>query len=152
MACLLALSVFSNAETFVQDGIIYETTCDSTVKVIKVYNHEYIVIPETVNNGKITYTITEIDSMAFYFLFRTKKVVLPSTLKKIRRHAFFNCNELSAIQISASTPPECENEAFAYIPLTECRLYVPTQYKARYKDASPWRYMKTVCSIPHKRQ
>lgn len=144
MAYLLSISAFIYAKTFTQNGIIYETLCDSTVKVIKVYSHEYILIPENVMDGESIYTVAEIDSMAFYFLYRIRQVRLPRTIKRVRKHAFFNCSNLSVIQVLASVPPVCDEEAFVYIPLENCRLYVPEQCVDRYRATVSWGKMKQV--------
>lgn len=71
---------------------------ERTVTVIKGEYHETkYVIPEFVNAGGITYTVTEIDEGGFEKESTITEIQFPQTLKKIRDSAFFFCPLTSII-------------------------------------------------------
>jgi len=78
------------------DGIYYKligTEAYVTYKGIRGYTilNDYsgsIVVPETIDNGGNTYTVTTIDEKAFYGCNTLTSVSLPNTIQKIGKSAF----------------------------------------------------------------
>lgn len=129
-------------DTFNKDGIEYLTTCDSTVAVIKVYDHRYIVIPEKIIHENRSYKVTEIGSEAFYCAFNVSVVKIPGTVKEIRKNAFVYCKNISDIYVDAKEPPACAKEAFYMTPPSAITLHVPNKSKEAYASSETWREMK----------
>ncbi len=98
LACLAAGSFAASAKTIVHNGVVY-TVSKSNVTIAKsntttgVYTGE-IEIPETFEEGGITYTVVGIDMNAFKNSTVTK-VTLPKTCVKIGANAFNGCTELT---------------------------------------------------------
>lgn len=64
-------------------------------------------------------------------------VVLPETLTKIGKYAFFGCTALKRISITADTPPTLGSAAFANCPALT-GIYVPDESVEAYKAATNW--------------
>ena len=96
------------------DGIKYEFYTDGTAKVIAnspIYSGN-IVIPETFTYNSKTYTVTELDKLAFQQCTGLTSVSLPNTLEKINM-TFYECTALTSITIPESVT-SINPEAFAY--------------------------------------
>lgn len=96
------------------DGIKYEFYTDGTAKVIAnspIYSGD-IVIPETFTYNSKTYTVTELDKLAFQQCTGLTSVSLPNTLEKINM-TFYECTALTSITIPESVT-SINPEAFAY--------------------------------------
>lgn len=127
--------------TFCINGIVYRPISDKTVTVIKVFDNDFLIIPENVTFKSITYTITDISKGAFYALLKTRTIILPASIKHINCRAFDFCKELSNIYISAKEPPVCHEEAFSRTDLSSCTLHVPDESRQKYKESAPWNKM-----------
>ena len=91
LAILLLLMIFPFqsvlAEAFTVNGINYETTSPTTVKVIKGDYSGDISIPSHVNG----YTVTCIGEQAFFNSFSLASISLPNTITTIKHRAFYGC-------------------------------------------------------------
>ena len=103
----LVVTVFlpfvAGAVDFLMDGVAYNILTDSTVMVVSSNNAAYsgdVVIPTTVTNQGVTYTVTQINSYAFEERQNLNSVTLPPTIKKMGHNAFIDCNNMSAVYIS----------------------------------------------------
>lgn len=100
---IMATSAFvSSAYDFEVDGVYYNKTSDVTVSVTygpSSYNTYQgdVVIPSTVQNEDVTYTVTSIGTWAFMYCVRLTSVQLPSTLVSIDLNAFNSCTQLESI-------------------------------------------------------
>ncbi|MCF0220000.1 MAG: leucine-rich repeat protein [Muribaculaceae bacterium] len=99
----LAASLSASAATFTVDGINYETTDGTNVRVIAAtpaYTGD-IVIPATFENNGTTYTVTEIYKKAFDGSEITS-VSIPETVEKIGTYVFRNCKNLTTVNYNAA--------------------------------------------------
>lgn len=72
-----------------------------------------LLIPETVNYGDITYTVTTIGSSAFNSCTGLTSVIIPNSVTSIGDHAFEECTGLTSIEIPTSVS-SIGNNAFLY--------------------------------------
>lgn len=100
IAILLMATITSlYAETFIQDGIKYIVSSDSTVKVTLSYDYAGdIIIPANVTNNEVQYTVTGIGESAFLSREITS-IVLPETITEIGDGAFSGCLQLHELTI-----------------------------------------------------
>lgn len=93
----LFLAATMNAQTFVQDNLSYSvlSAADKTVAVksndIDLVN---VVIPETVTNDGVTYTVTQTQERGFEKMKSLLTVDIPKTIVKFGKHTFNECSNL----------------------------------------------------------
>jgi hypothetical protein len=119
-----AVSAYRNAEywqnftniksanfDFVYDGIFYRITsvANKTVSVVRSVDEQNfnrtdyvgdVTVPSTVTYGGETYTVTKVDSYAFYFNKQLERVSLPPTVTYIGERAFYGCEKLQELSLS----------------------------------------------------
>ena len=91
-----------------------------------------IVIPETVVDDGVQYTVLWVESDAFYDCENIFSVSVPESVNYIGDNAFYNCISLSSIKFAGIQAPEMEEEAFAAVS-SEITIYVPENAEG-YKD------------------
>ena len=96
------------AQTFIQGDMKY-TVLDADAKTVSVAkaNNDIagdIVIPSTVTNGNVAYTVTTISEYAFENLPITS-VSIPGTVTSLADRAFGDCHSLGKITFEESTQP-----------------------------------------------
>lgn len=79
---------------------ISETECSVTGS--RYLNGGDLIIPKTVINDDVEYTITNIAEAAFSNCVHLQSVIIPNTITKIERDAFHNCISLSVVNIPNS--------------------------------------------------
>ncbi|MBR4620128.1 MAG: leucine-rich repeat domain-containing protein [Salinivirgaceae bacterium] len=94
------------AQTTFTIGQLKYTVTDATNHYVSVGAINYdivgdIVIPSTVENKGVTYSVTSIESGAFYCCWEMTSVILPNTIITIGQQAF-NCCGLNSISIPES--------------------------------------------------
>lgn len=113
LGIFLTLPAFAEISTtnydFKLDGLYYEFTSESTVKVtykqihyITQYDQTDIVIPAKVTYEGKEYTVTEIDEDTFQDSENIRTVTMPETIRKIGKNAFGDCFRLNTIVIPES--------------------------------------------------
>lgn len=157
LTILLSIPLSLQAQRFVVDGIGYEvtSTTDFTVEVIE-YSRFYnpngerlepysgdIIIPSTVSNEGVSYTVTgigrdafsgcgitsvilpssltSIGSWAFYRCSLTS-VTIPDAVKSISYYSFADCSSLKFVSIGKSVK-EIHRQAFERSPIEEIEFY-----------------------------
>lgn len=81
----------------------YKVTGSNTVEYRKTTaNKAKVTIPSTVTYQGRKYQVTSIAAKAFRNNKKLKKVVIPSTVRKIGKQAFVNCKKLKNITIKAN--------------------------------------------------
>jgi hypothetical protein len=102
-------------------GLIY--TLDNTTKTASVAQSEVkgkIIIPETVIQNNITYTVTEVGEKAFQMTDITD-VTIPDTIKTLGDLAFYHCDNLKSIKLPSSLE-KIGDYAFSVCPFTEITI------------------------------
>jgi uncharacterized protein (TIGR02145 family) len=116
LVLIFVLSFYLSNAQFVVDGIAYNITSATepyTVEVIA-SDPKYtgdVVIPETVEDNLIVYTVTGIGSSAFENCYNLNSISIPSTIIIIGSNAFSHCGSLTSMFIPASVK-SIEIEAF----------------------------------------
>ena len=117
------------------------------------------VIPSTVTDNGITYTVTSIDDTAFIwgnltsiilpntidsiglaaFIYCTNltSITIPSSVTKIEDEAFKDCTNLASIISEANTPPVLGTNVFNSVPTT-IPVYVPCGSITQYQSSTGW--------------
>lgn len=101
-------SISASAYDFMVDSIAYNIINETEVAVTSENSSSprysqlsEAVIPETVTNQGITYTVTSIVANAFRETATLKSVTLPPTITAIGDSAFYKCNTLTGVYISS---------------------------------------------------
>lgn len=103
LALLLTGKTYMHAIEFEVNGIKYETTSSSTIKVA--HKNDYsgdIVIPESVDYKGTTYSVTSIDNEAFRKCSSLTSVSIPNSVTSIGKLAFAVCSGLTSVSIGNS--------------------------------------------------
>lgn len=171
------------AEHFVHQHIYYNTTSDSTAVVhcqtiwsTPKYNHDTLVIPQTVDYYGKTYrivgivqsafadfpslitvsipnTVTTIGIGAFSECTNLNKILIPSSVDTIGSAAFGYCTSLKEVTCLATIPPTCgdlvlgEYEIFYGVNVANIPLYVPAESIELYKKADHWKDFGQILPI-----
>lgn len=80
--------------------------------------------------------ITEIPSYAFDYS-KIENIYLPASVEKIGYRAFYQCEQLTAVNLYAMTPPTLENQVFDGVP-DGLVVYVPAAAIAQYQADEAW--------------
>lgn len=147
---LLALVPMMASADVTKDGITYNcyenglyaereayvTHTDETVK-------DDVMIPETVVEDGVEYTVVVIDENAFQDRAITS-IVLPSTLVWIYEDAFQGCTSLKDVTLLGLTPPSANRDAFFGDAFTNVKIHVPTDALNAYKADDYWKQFATI--------
>ncbi len=171
---MMFLCVRAMGQVFVSDGIVYGITSGQTVEVQPYYNllnNPYsgaVTIPQTVEHGGYTYTVTALAESAFEDCGNVSSLTLPATVRSIGSYCFYNCNFTSLLlpdslrtlgdhaflysRISSLHLPahfeEYGNAAFWARNLTSITV---DETNPRYRSICGWLYSKdslTLCIVP----
>lgn len=175
IAALMCLTFTTSAqEYFESGGIVYGITSEQTVEVLSNYylhNTPYsgsIVIPQTVEDNDITYTVTALAESAFESCTTMTSLTLPATIRSIGSHCFYNCT-FTSLQLPDSLRVIADH-AFLYSQVAS--LHLPAGFEEygdcafwarnltsitvdeanpRYRSIGSWLYSKdslTLCIVP----
>lgn len=117
------------------------------------YSHaqqEVILCPQALALTELTLpeTVTSIQGRAFDGT-TLKSIVLPRSLTRIGKAAFFKAKSLTQVQLLATTPPQLEGtEVFANANLANCTLQVPATALPAYREAEPWKSFAQIEALP----
>ncbi|MCQ2289594.1 MAG: leucine-rich repeat domain-containing protein, partial [Muribaculaceae bacterium] len=87
---ILGLTQPASADTFTEGGINYRTLSDNTVAVTTGTYTGTVNVPQTVNHGGKSYTITEIGDSAFFKCADVTSVAIPAAVTRLGIRAFAN--------------------------------------------------------------
>lgn len=124
LAICLGLSI--NAKNFDADSYTFKTLTSSTVAVTASTTYQYsgaLTVPSSVDYEGQTYTVTEIDRMAFGNCEGLTAISLPTSVTHIGGYAFYGCTSLSKITMPGVTSirdAAFQNTAIAEITLPDC--------------------------------
>ncbi|MBP5714132.1 MAG: leucine-rich repeat protein [Prevotella sp.] len=100
LAALLPVMVWGQTEKLI-DGIYYKLYSSARQAIVSSPSNGYysgvVTIPDGFTDDNITYSVTQIDSKAFYGCEGLTVVTLPSSIVKIGALAFQDCTNLEAI-------------------------------------------------------
>ena len=114
VAITLLTGVLSRAavgDTFDRDGLRFTVTSLTTpqvsVKAADISLAGEIVIPETVENGSVNYTVTSLPTRGFSECNNLTSVSIPASVVTIGNYPFYLCNSLASIEVSGNNPNYC---------------------------------------------
>lgn len=128
--------------TFTISDITYETTSETTVKVIPSengYNSNSYTIPETVSYNSNTYNVTGIGASAFANRYGLANITIPSSITSIGEKAFSNNYNLKNVVCNISSPLVLNANVFENVTLSACKLLVSTASLTAYQAADIWK-------------
>lgn len=98
---IFMLIAATHASAFVVDDIEYEATSNSTAKVVATWPNYMgdITIPSKITHSGKTYTVDEIDRLAFHNAQFLTGITLPATITTIGDNAFAGCTAIQRIVI-----------------------------------------------------
>ena len=108
-------SITAKAYSFEFDGVCYAITSENEVSV-SAKGEKYsgdIVIPEIVNYDGKAFKVTSINTVAFEFCHELTSISIPKTIKAMYHHAFYGCENLTAVYIN-DLSSWCEIDHNAY--------------------------------------
>ena len=89
-------------------------------------------------------SVTSIGEYAFYYCSELTELTLPNSVTSIGGGAFSGCTGLEKITSLAEIPPVCGYGVFDGVTIISCRLIVPGESVAAYKQAEVWREFKII--------
>ncbi len=114
----LLVSGFSHAavgNTFDIDGLRYTVTAESATPKVSVKAADKslsgdIVIPETVENGGVTYDVTSLPAQGFGGCVEMTSISIPASVVSIGNYPFYLCYSLTSIEVNANNPNYCSED------------------------------------------
>jgi len=104
---VLNLTIGLCAQNFLINHLNYNVTSSTPPLTVEVGSNSYygassLIIPETVTNNGVTYSVTSIQDQGFAGSTNLTSVNIPITITIIGSGAFGNCNSLTSIDIPSS--------------------------------------------------
>ena len=148
---LLCANVLSAQTRFWVDSLQYEVTSTNPPEV-EVYGANNsittAIIPAIVTYQGITYDVTSIGEMAFYFCSSLTSVTIPNSVTTIEYWAFFNCSSLTSVTCLRSNP-SLGSDVFYGTPNNKT-LTLPCGCESEYanwQNATTWASIDCIVTI-----
>ena len=134
--------------TFIADHITYQITSLTTLFEVTATGYNtaggtIVNIPQTVDHGPNTYTVTSIGNDAFHNKGLTG-VTIPETVTSIGAQAFSNNLDLDLVIVEATTPPALHENAFQNPGHNQIDLVVPAGTREDYLAANVWGSFRSI--------
>ena len=117
---LTAVTVAEGNETFFSvDGLLYEKTGDATATLVSYpfgKTDAVLSIPETVENGSTTYSVTALGAHLFRKNATLKEVTVPASVTEFKLFCFDGCSGLTKLKLNCETAPTLGTYAFTGLP------------------------------------
>lgn len=143
LTALLPISVFAaDPVTFTQGEISYTATSDKTCTLTSVTTEcpVDLVIPATVTNNNVTYTVNVIGPNALDNCPSMNSIVIPGSIIYIANGAFFKPTKIKTITCLGTTPPDVTSSPFATLIYSGATLICPPGTYLAYTLAIPRMY------------
>lgn len=103
----LLVSVAANArDKFEKDGVTYEVTISAIINNVILTDGKSVVplngeftIPNEVEHNGVWYTVTDIESVAFFGNTSLRSVTIPASVERIGIRIFGGCTNLTEIKV-----------------------------------------------------
>lgn len=102
-----------------------------------------LIIPRTVVNNGIIYTVTSLENSAFSGS-SLKRVNIPDSIISLGNGAFNRCINLSDVVINAATPIEIDSNVFSGVPIEYISLTIPIGSEFLYGEAAVWKEFDSI--------
>ena len=102
LAVLLAMCDMTKAHDVCIDGIFYDLIPKANIAFVVKGTNDYsgdIVIPSTISYEDGTYSVTEIEEMAFFCCRGLTSITIPTSVTSIGNEAFSGCSNLTSLTI-----------------------------------------------------
>lgn len=109
-----------------------------------------IIIPSTVTNDSVQYTVVSIKKKSFQNCSKLETVTFPSTIKTIGDSVFNNCDSLSSLEVSWPRPLSVNRTVFNGFDMKSCILYVPDEKLSLYEHSKVWYEFGKIMAISEK--
>ena len=148
---IVALPPFSGEVEI--DGINYELNGETKQAIViakssGLYSGE-VVIPESVEYGGTTYSVTSIGDGAFGECDDLTSVTIGNSVTSIGKEAFYNCSELLDVYCYAENVPSTESNAFESSPIGNATLHVPAGSVDSYEATAPWNSFGKIVALSY---
>lgn len=103
--CLQAAFAASSPVDFVADDIAYSINADGASVSVTAKSPKYtgdVILPESVTNSGVTYTVSAIGETAFIQCTELTSVVVPSSVTSVGMGAFLGCSALTRVDLPQS--------------------------------------------------
>lgn len=176
LAVLLAMCDMTKAHDVCIDGIFYDLIPKANIAFVVKGTNDYsgdIVIPSTISYKDGTYSVTEIEEMAFFCCRGLTSITIPNSVTSIGNEAFSNCKKLKIVTLGsgihtidscafekcqnlelvychATIPPSCDISSFKDSYIEYSKLFVPKESIAAYKNADGWKDFGTIKALEKK--
>lgn len=97
----------------------------------------HLIIPSTVTHNSITYPVVAIDYSCFRGDTGLTALTIPSTVTTIYGGAFYNCTNLTNINVNCTTPPTITSYTFENVP-NNVTVTVPCGSATLYSNTDYW--------------
>lgn len=148
LLAVLTFPTVAKAQYFEVDGIVYGITSEQTAEVLPYYallDSPYsgvVTIPQTVNHGGTTYTVTALAESAFYDCGNVTSLTFPPTVRSIGSYCFYNC-AFTTLQLPDSLR-SLGDHAFLYSRVTS--LHLPASFEG-YGECAFWARNLTTITV-----
>ena len=116
LAVLLSMCDMTKAHDVCIDGIFYDLIPKANIAFVVKGTNDYsgdIVIPSTISYEDGTYSVTEIEEMAFFCCRGLTSITIPTSVTSIGNEAFSGCSNLTSLTIPNSVT-NIGNRAFSF--------------------------------------